>query len=132
MDTSLSRLDSEFQLFVLRASDFDLLVERCERRFRFFQRLLIIGRIDFKQQIALLHQLVVLDTKLNDWTADTRNDSDDVSACGRIVGTRVSLQHTPDVERQNNCPEDDQQGDEVANELLASSAILGDRSRSLR
>src|SRR6476619_4939087 len=80
LNASLGGLDSEFQLFVLRASHFDLLVESRKRRFRSIQRLLIIGRINLEQEIAALYQLVVLNSELNDRSADTRNDSDDVGA----------------------------------------------------
>src|SRR6476646_3201763 len=91
LDTSLSGLDSEFQLLVLRASDFYLLVQSCKRGFRFIQRLLIIGRIDFEKQIALFYQLVLLDGEFNDLAAGAWNDSDDVRSRGGIVSARMPL-----------------------------------------
>src|SRR6476619_2690282 len=118
LDTSLSGLDSEFQLLVLRASDFYLLVQSCKRGFRSIQRLLIIGRIDLEKQIALFYQLVVLDGEFNDLATGAWNDSDDVGARGRVVGARMPLQHTPDIKRENNCTKYDQQCDELANEVL--------------
>ena len=55
LNASLGGLDSEFQLFVLRAPDVDLLIESCKRGFRFIERLFVIGRVDLEQQIALLY-----------------------------------------------------------------------------
>ena len=88
-----------FLEIVLRASDFYLLVQRCKRGFRFIQCLLIIGRIDFEEQIALFYQLVVLDGEFNDLAAGAWNDSDDVRSRGGIVGAWMALQHTPNIKR---------------------------------
>src|SRR4029077_903489 len=114
----------EFQLLVLRASDFYLLVQSCKRGFRSIQRLLIIDRIDFEKQVALFYQLVVLDGEFNELATGAWDDSDDVGARGRVVGARMPFQHTPDIKRENNCTENDQQCDELANELLALSSIF--------
>ena len=99
LNASLGGLDSEFQLFVLRAPYFDLLVERSKRGFRFIERLLIIGRVDLEQQIALFHQLVVLDSEVNDRAADARNDSDDIGARSGIVRSWMPREYTPDIKR---------------------------------
>src|SRR4029077_7880562 len=85
LDTSLSGLDSEFQLLVLRASDFYLLVQSCKRGFRFIQRSLIIGWIGFVNQLPRFYQLVVLDGEFDDLAAGAWNDSDDVRSRGGIV-----------------------------------------------
>src|SRR4029077_11306475 len=126
LDTSLSGLDSEFQLLVLRASDFYLLVQSCKRGFRSIQRLLIIGRIDFEKQIALFNQLVVLNGEFNDLAAGAWNDSDDIRARGGIIRAGVPLDRSPYVECEQNGAGDDCNADNLANELsLFGTAVRG-------
>jgi len=124
LDTSLSGLDSEFQLLVLRASDFYLLVQSCKRGFRFIQCLLIIGRIDFEKQIALFYQLVVLDGEFEDLAAGAWNDSDDVGARGRIIGSGMSFDRSPHVKRNQNGTGNDGDADNFADELALFSAVV--------
>ena len=100
LNASLGGLDSELQLFVLRAPYFDLLIESGKRRFRFIERLLVIVRVDLEKQIALLSPAWLSCTvSLTIWPRHARHNSHDVGARGRIIGSWMSFQYTPDIKR---------------------------------
>jgi hypothetical protein len=54
-----------------------------------------VSRIDFKQKVAGLDELIVRDVDLNDWTGNTRRNADQVGPGNRVVRAGMSLIEVP-------------------------------------
>src|SRR6266511_4976874 len=83
-----------------------------------FQYESVILRVDFEKYVAFLYRLVILHIQLDDLTTHTRCNAHHIGARCRIIGPRMSLDDSPNVECDYHRTDHDDQTDDFANELV--------------
>src|SRR5438270_13794655 len=104
---------------------FNLSIQRGQFGFGLFQNESVILRVNFEKHVAFLYLLVVLHIQFKNLTRHTRRNAHDVGSRGRIIRARMTLDDSPDVERDDHRAGDNDTPDNLANEVRAGLANDG-------
>jgi hypothetical protein len=96
----------------------NLAFQRGQVRPRLFQRVFVGARVDFKQELALFAELIVLDHELGNGAIHLRSDADEVRKYFRIIRARVVV--GPD---NDQCARKEGGGDDANTHDPAETAV---------
>ncbi len=102
----------------------ELLIQSGQFSFSLFQDESVILRVDFEKHVAFLYRLVILNIQVKNLTRHTRRNAHHIGAGSRIISARVSLDDSPNVERDQHRARDDDQSYDPADEFSRHGIVV--------
>src|SRR5215469_2240944 len=116
MDVCLRNRDGAYQGRDLSALVRNLSLEGRLVRNRPLQGISIWPGVDFKKEVALLYELVVMHRQVNERTFHLWGDSNEVRENLAVVGSRILLRMQEDRDPRPDCANHDQRAQNAANQ----------------